>query len=137
MGEGGFSRTRFANDPHRLACLHLKGDLFKNGLTGKVAKARILKAQAALYLLKAQGVTALHHVGSGVHDLKKSAHCLDAVCRLGDHKPKKVNCRIICATNQNPMDPEFKQAARRAYDLLLEDEACAAYLRELDDAFSL
>lgn len=35
------------------------------------------------------------------------------------------------------LDPEFKQAARRAYDLLLEDEACAAYLKELDEAFSL
>ena len=35
------------------------------------------------------------------------------------------------------LDPEFKQAARRAYDLLLEDEACAAYLRELDAAFKL
>lgn len=38
------------------------------------------------------------------------------ICRLGDHKPKKVNCRIICATNQNPMDPEFKQVFRE--DLL-------------------
>lgn len=35
------------------------------------------------------------------------------------------------------LDPEFKQAARKAYDLLLEDEACAAYLRDLDAAFKL
>lgn len=35
------------------------------------------------------------------------------------------------------LDPDFKQAARKAYDLLLEDETCAAYLRALDEAFSL
>ena len=35
------------------------------------------------------------------------------------------------------LDPDFKQAARRAYDLLLEDEDCAAYLKALDEAFSL
>ena len=35
------------------------------------------------------------------------------------------------------LDPEFKQAARKAYDLLLEDKACAAYLRDLDAAFKL
>ena len=35
------------------------------------------------------------------------------------------------------LDPDFKQAARRAYDLLLEDEVCAAYLKALDEAFSL
>lgn len=35
------------------------------------------------------------------------------------------------------LDPEFKQAARKAYDLLLEDKACATYLRDLDAAFSL
>ena len=38
------------------------------------------------------------------------------ICRLGDNKPKKINCRIICATNQNPMDPEFKRVFRE--DLL-------------------
>ena len=35
------------------------------------------------------------------------------------------------------LDPDFRQAARRAYDLLLADDACAAYLRDLDRAFSL
>ncbi|MBR4038781.1 MAG: hypothetical protein IKJ11_01630 [Clostridia bacterium] len=35
------------------------------------------------------------------------------------------------------LDPDFRQAARKAYDILLEDDACAAYLRDLDDAFSL
>ena len=34
------------------------------------------------------------------------------------------------------LDPDFKQAARKAYDLLLEDDACAAYLKELDAEFS-
>ena len=35
------------------------------------------------------------------------------------------------------LDPDFKQAARKAYDLLLEDARCAAYLKELDAAFKL
>lgn len=35
------------------------------------------------------------------------------------------------------LDPDFKQAARRAYDLLLEDSACRAYLKDLCDAFTL
>lgn len=51
-----------------------------------------------------------------------------------------VRAKTVCPLTDygiRALDPEFKQAARRAYDLLLEDEACAAYLRELDDAFSL
>ena len=47
-----------------------------------------------------------------------------AVCPLTDYGMKAL-------------DPEFKQAARRAYDLLLEDKVCAAYLRALDEAFTL
>lgn len=47
-----------------------------------------------------------------------------AVCPLTDYGIKSL-------------DPDFKQAARRAYDLLLEDDDCAAYLRELDAAFTL
>ena len=35
------------------------------------------------------------------------------------------------------LDPAFKQGARKAYDLLLEDARCAAYLRDLDAAFKL
>lgn len=47
-----------------------------------------------------------------------------AVCPLTDYGIKAL-------------DPEFKQAVRNAYDLLLADELCARYLRELDEAFSL
>ena len=47
-----------------------------------------------------------------------------AVCPLTDYGIKSL-------------DPQFKQAARKAYDLLLEDEACAAYLKDLSDAFTL
>ena len=47
-----------------------------------------------------------------------------AVCPLTDYGIKSL-------------DPEFKQAARQAYDLLLEDARCAAYLKELDAAFKL
>lgn len=47
-----------------------------------------------------------------------------AVCPLTDYGIKAL-------------DPEFKQAARKAYDLMLEDEACAAFLRDLYQAFTL
>ena len=48
----------------------------------------------------------------------------NSVCPLTDYGIKSL-------------DPEFKQAARKAYDLLLEDKACAAYLKDLDAAFKL
>lgn len=35
------------------------------------------------------------------------------------------------------LDPAFVSAARAAYDALLEDEACALFLRELSEAFTL
>jgi len=35
------------------------------------------------------------------------------------------------------LDPDFKQAARKAYDLLLHDDTCRAYLKDLCDAFTL
>ena len=47
-----------------------------------------------------------------------------AVCPLTDH-------------GMDALDPAFVEAARRAYDLLLKDEGCAAYLRDLDAAFKL
>lgn len=47
-----------------------------------------------------------------------------AVCPLTDYGMKAL-------------DPEFRHAARRAYDLLLEDEVCAKYLKALDEAFTL
>ena len=51
-----------------------------------------------------------------------------------------ARARAVCPLTDYGMralDPEFKQAARRAYDLLLEDEVCAAYLKALDEAFTL
>ena len=51
-----------------------------------------------------------------------------------------VRAKAVCPLTDygiKALDTEFKQAARAAYDILLEDEACAAYLRDLDDAFSL
>ncbi|MBQ4264798.1 MAG: hypothetical protein IJB85_04730 [Clostridia bacterium] len=51
-------------------------------------------------------------------------HRARAVCPLTDYGIKAL-------------DPEFKQAARKAYDILLEEESCAQYLRELCEAFSL
>lgn len=47
-----------------------------------------------------------------------------AVCPLTDYGMKAL-------------DPAFRQAACRAYDLLLEDEVCAKYLKALDEAFTL
>ena len=51
-----------------------------------------------------------------------------------------VRAKPVCPLTDygiKSLDPDFKQAARKAYDLLLEDETCAAYLRALDEAFSL
>lgn len=51
-----------------------------------------------------------------------------------------VRAKAVCPLTDygiRALDPDFKQAARRAYDILLEDETCAAYLRDLDEAFSL
>ena len=45
-----------------------------------------------------------------------------AVCPLTDYGIKSL-------------DPDFKQAARKAYDLLLEDDVCRAYLMDLDAEF--
>ena len=38
------------------------------------------------------------------------------ICRLGSQKARTVNCRIICATNKNPLQPDFKEFFRE--DLL-------------------
>lgn len=51
-----------------------------------------------------------------------------------------VRAKAVCPLTDygiRALDPDFKQAVRSAYDILLEDECCAAYLRELDEAFSL
>ena len=43
----------------------------------------------------------------------------------------------LCAYGLTALDPAFLQAARQAYDLLLADEACGAYLKDLYEAFTL
>ncbi len=43
----------------------------------------------------------------------------------------------LCDFNLEALDPAFLQAARQAYDTLLTDPECAAYLHALDEAFSL
>lgn len=51
-----------------------------------------------------------------------------------------VRAKAVCPLTDygiKALDTDFKQAARKAYDILLEDQDCAAYLRELDEAFSL
>lgn len=51
-----------------------------------------------------------------------------------------ARARAVCPLTgygMQALDPAFKDAARRAYDLLLGDAACAAYLRALDEAFRL
>ena len=61
----------------------------------------------------------------------------------GDQSPvlrMDVRARAVCPLTDYGMgalDPAFRQAARQAYALLLEDEACAAYLKALDEAFTL
>ena len=42
----------------------------------------------------------------------------------------------LCGYGLAALDPAFREAARKAYDVLLEDEACRAYLRDLHEAFA-
>ncbi|MBQ2991937.1 MAG: hypothetical protein IJD60_11735 [Clostridia bacterium] len=51
-----------------------------------------------------------------------------------------VRAKAVCPLTDygvRALDPDFRHAARRAYDLLLADDTQAAYLKDLDDAFSL
>ena len=51
-----------------------------------------------------------------------------------------ARARAVCPLTDygvRGLDPRFRQAVRQAYDLLLADEACARYLRALDEAFTL
>ena len=43
----------------------------------------------------------------------------------------------LCDYGMTGLDEEFLAAARQAYDILLEDETCRAYLRDLYRAFKL
>ena len=43
----------------------------------------------------------------------------------------------LCDYGTTGLDEEFLAAARQAYDILLEDETCRAYLRDLYKAFKL
>lgn len=51
-----------------------------------------------------------------------------------------TRARAVCPLTDygvRGLDPDFRQAVRQAYDLLLADDACASYLRALDEAFTL
>ena len=51
-----------------------------------------------------------------------------------------TRARAVCPLTDygiKALDPDFKQGARQAYDLLLENSRFAAYLKALDEAFSL
>lgn len=43
----------------------------------------------------------------------------------------------LCGYGMEALDPAFLSAATQAYDLLMEDDACRAYLRALSEAFDL
>ena len=43
----------------------------------------------------------------------------------------------LCDYGLDALSPAFRDAARQAYDLLLRDEECRAYLKALDEAFTL
>ena len=43
----------------------------------------------------------------------------------------------LCDYGLDALDPAFRDAARRAYDLLLGDGECRAYLKALDEALTL
>ena len=43
----------------------------------------------------------------------------------------------LCDYGLDAIDPAFRDDARRAYDALLGDEECRAYMKALDEAFTL
>ncbi|MDO5298933.1 MAG: hypothetical protein Q4F18_05855 [Clostridia bacterium] len=51
--------------------------------------------------------------------------------------PRAHSVCPLCDYGLSALDPAFVSAAREAYDALLGDEVCAAFLRELDEAHSL
>lgn len=51
--------------------------------------------------------------------------------------PRAAAVCPLCDYGIDALHGEFVQAARQAYDALLADASCAAYLRALDEAFSL
>lgn len=51
--------------------------------------------------------------------------------------PRAQSVCPLCGYGLSALDPAFVSAARGAYDALLEEEACAAFLWELDAAYSL
>lgn len=130
-GETGTGKELFAQSIHNASsycegpfvainCAAIPNTLLESQLFGTVAGAfSDAKDMPGFFEQAENGTLFLDEINS--LDMGLQAKLLRVlqdkmICRLGDHKQKRVNCRVICATNHNPMDPDFKKVFRE--DLL-------------------
>ena len=130
-GETGTGKELFAQSIHNsshfkegpfiaINCAAIPATLLESQLFGTVAGAFSDARDMAGFFEQAEnGTLFLDEINS--MDLSLQAKLLrvlqdKTICRLGDKKQKRINCRIICATNKNPLDAEFKKTFRE--DLL-------------------
>lgn len=62
--------------------------------------------------------------------------CEDGSTRVRMDTRARAVCPL-CGYGLSALDPAFREAARRAYDALLGDARCRAYLKALYEAFTL
>lgn len=130
-GETGTGKELFAQSIHNnssfkegpfvaVNCASIPNNLLESQLFGTVKGAfSDAKDMPGLFEQAENGTLFLDEINS--MDVSLQAKLLRVlqdkiVRRLGGQKPKRINCRIICATNKNPFDEDFKEYFRE--DLL-------------------
>lgn len=130
-GETGTGKELFSQSIHNASnfsegpfvavnCASIPSTLLESQLFGTVAGAfSDAKNMPGFFEQAENGTLFLDEINS--MDINLQAKLLrvlqdKTICRLGDKKQKKINCRIICATNKNPLDPDITEHFRE--DLL-------------------
>lgn len=121
-GETGTGKELFSQSIHNVSnfkngpfiainCASIPSTLLESQLFGTVAGAYSdAKNMPGFFEQAENGTLFLDEINS--MDINLQAKLLrvlqdKTICRLGDKKQRKINCRIICATNKNPMDPDI------------------------------
>lgn len=130
-GETGTGKELFAQSIHNeslhkngpfvaINCAAIPSTLLESQLFGTVSGAfSDAKNMPGLFEQAENGTVFLDEINS--MDIGLQAKLLrvlqeKTVCRLGDKKQIRLNCRVICATNKNPLDADFRSSFRE--DLL-------------------